>query len=404
MPTQRPRALISVVLVTVLTLLVAACGGGTSEGGTPEGADASPTGEYAYDDIHGAAEHMEVWAVELAASLDEHADLGGDPQSPAAELLAGLDFTLREHVVALTDTSAATIAGEDLAAEHAREVLDQNTEALESRMRTLFSEDEADEFGRLWDRHVEQMLNVATALRDDDQAVKGRAREELERINGELATVLQDMTRGRIEPEELEQTLEEHVATSVAVMEAQAEQGEDPFTPLREAVDHMTHVAEQMAVPFAQTVVIDGEVDSEAAKMHAELSGRMAESVWFTSDLTEHVLHDEPIDAARELVDHNTSELGDVIAGPLGSDAAEIFEEVWTTHIDLFVEYARAVRSGDADAREDTREDLARWADEFATTMGDAGGEAIEATVVEEAAVTHLESVIGVIEEQGHAA
>lgn len=44
------------------------------------------------------------------------------------------------------------------------------------------------------------MLNVATALRDDDEATEGKALEEFEKINGDLATTLQDMTRGRIEP------------------------------------------------------------------------------------------------------------------------------------------------------------------------------------------------------------
>lgn len=152
MPTRRPRALIVVALVTVLTLLVAACGDGGSDGSAPaQTADevgGPPTGEYPFDDIHGAAEHMEVWAAELAASIDEHADLGGDPQSAASELLAGMDLTLREHVVVLTDTSAAMIAGDHAAAEHARELLAENTEALESRIRELFSEDAADEFGR----------------------------------------------------------------------------------------------------------------------------------------------------------------------------------------------------------------------------------------------------------------
>lgn len=406
---RRPRALIAAALVTFLSLIAAACGAPDDATGpdgngeeTPGGATAATAREFPYDDIHGAAEHMEVWSAELAVSLDEHADLGGDPQSPAAELLAGLDFTFREHVVALKDASAAIIERDGAAEEHARELLAENTAALESRIRELFSDDEADEFGRLWSRDVEQLLNVATARRDDDLDAEGKALEELQRINGELGTLLQDMTGGRIEPKRIEETLAKHVETTVALMEAQAEEGGDPFTPLREAVDHMKHVAEELAVPFAQSVVIDGEVDSEAAKMHAELSGRMAETVWFTADLTDHVLRDEPTDAVRELASHNTGELAAVMAGPSGADA-ERLETVWSDHVDLFAEYARAVRSGDADEREKIREDLTHWAGELASTLGDAGGGAIDATTVEEAAVTHVETMIGAIEAQHRA-
>lgn len=81
----------------------------------------------------------------------------------------------------------------------------------------------------------------------------------------------------------------------------------------------MQHVAEELAVPFAETVVMDGEVDSEAAKMHAELSGRMAESVWFTSDLTERVLRDEREPSDRATPTHERRPVRTSRGGPTTS-------------------------------------------------------------------------------------
>lgn len=386
------------VLVVLLVAMTAACGEtGTGPDTTSTSADARA---YGYEEFHAAAEHMEVWAAELAAGLDEHADLGGDAQSPAADLLAGLDFTLRGYEVTLTDVSAELIAGNEHAAEEAREVLYLMVASLEDEIRSLFSDDAADAFARSWERHTEQLINVAGALRDGDEAAKGAALEELEKIDRELATHLQDVTGGRIDPAALEETLAGHVETTIATMEAQAAEDESPYDALREAVDHMTHLAEQLAIPFAATAGVDGEVDARAAKMHAELSGRMAETVWFTADLTGRILASDAAGPARALVDHNAGELTDVVRSVLDAEAAERFEPVWSRHIDLLADYARAVREDDAEVRQQVRDDLTAWAEELGQVLGEAAGEGLDASKVADGARTHVVSIMRAIEAQ----
>lgn len=183
-------------------------------------------------------------------------------------------------------------------------------------------------------------------------------------------------------------------------MEAQAAEGEDPYDELREAVDHIKHLAEELAIPFAATAVVDGDVDAEAAKMHAELSGRMAETVWFTADLTGRILASDTAGPARALVDHNTGELTDVVRSVLDAEAAERFEPVWSRHIDLLADYARAVRDDDAEARQQVRDDLTAWAEELGQVLGEAAGEGLDASKLADGARTHVQTVMQATEAQ----
>lgn len=399
MPARRDRSG-AVALATVLVLLAAGCASGSG----PSAGDATWDGQAdATEEIHAAVDHAEVWAAELVTGFDEHADLEGDPQSPAAELLAGLDLDLREHVVLVTDASAAIIAGQDRAAQRTRDALEENTVALEDQVRTLFSQEAGDDFQRLWSRHVEQLLDVATALRDDDEDTEDQALAELERLNGELVGLVRDLTAGRTDPTELEDSLAGHVDTTVATMEAQAADDGSRYERLREAVTHMAHVAERLAGPFAEAAVVDGEVDTRAATIHAELSGLMAQTVWFTSIATGHAVTGEDVGPPRSLVGHNTGELAGLVGDVLSPDTEERFERVWGEHLDLLIEYAGAVEAGDADAERRLREELHAWETEIGEVLAAATGEALEAVAVERSARMHVDAMVAVVEAQGQA-
>lgn len=398
-----------------LSVVAVACTSGPSSRGavgegetSPPAPETPPAEETAYDlaleDLHRAAEHMDVWATGLATALEEPVDPAGEPHEAAAAFATRLDFLLREYVVMLAFVGQAGVEEPPEALRAAEHALGKAGDELRVLFVEHFDAEVADRFEEHWSSHTRSLLVIAEAIATDVESARRTAHEELERADAALADLLEDITGGAAEPEVLVPALEEHVATAIAVFESQAEE-EDWHADLLTAVEKAAELAAEIAEPVAATAELAGDVTSEASKLRVELSGRMVDSAFFTGAMTWAKLADrtEDFDHARALVDENSRLLGETIAARLGEATGVRLQELWIRHVDDLVAYTEAVRADDQPAEEQALEKLADWTVELGELLEEATGGVVHATAQEHEAAEHVETIRRVVDAQARA-
>lgn len=363
-----------------------------------------------FDELRHAADHMEVWALTLTVAIDEHIDVPGDPHSRSAELLATLDGLLRKHTVLVGYASDAAVGEHEDTFLAAADAVNANTDELAREFTALYDQSTGEEFKQLWEKQVHAYLRYADGVLLEDEPTKQAAAEELEKFVEDFAEFIVDITGGIAKHDEIEKVTDEHVKSTLELIERWPEGEEDAFTALKDATDVMKEMAEKLAKPIAEGHRMDGDVTSEAAKLRAELSGRMLENPSFLGFATKAVFRHEagggsrPVfDHARSLVEKNTEELTEIVRKHLGDDTASRFEELWTEHDDLFVDYTEAAEADEQGDRERVLEELADWSKDLGELLGNALGDAISASAVESEAAKHVETVIATIDAQEEA-
>ncbi|HEX2027415.1 MAG TPA: hypothetical protein VHF25_05390 [Nitriliruptorales bacterium] len=411
MSPRRPRT--PSLLIVGLSFVVVACASGESSRGaggetSPPAPETPPREETVHDleleELHAAAEHMDVWATGLAAALVEPVDPAGEPHDTAAEFATQLDFLLRHYVVLLGFAGQATVEEQHdalRAAEHA-------LTGVGDELRVLFVEHFDSEVGLRfeedWSSHTGSLLVISEAIATDVDSARETAQEEIERADATLADLLEDITGGAADPEAIVPALEEHVATVTAVFETQAEE-EDWYADLLTALEKAAELAAEVAEPVAETAELAGDVTSEASTLRVELSGRMVDSAFLIGAMTRARLADrsEDFEHAHAVVDENAQLLGETTAAQLGEAAGVRLEELWIRHVDDFIAYAEAVRSEDQPAQEQAMESLADWAAELGELLEQATGGVVDATAQEHEAAQHVDTIRRVIETQARA-
>lgn len=386
-----PFRAVTAALAGVVAL--AGCGGGAA-------GDTRPGRAVARETVV-AAEHVEVWSRLVVAGIDGRADLSGDATARAASLLAQLDLLLRAHVVTVAQATAAHLREQEAAFGAATEAVDHIRTRLVSILSDLYDTDLAAGFEDPWRLLTEHTYRYARAVRAGDDRELEEAAREMERIAGEIAERLSDLTGGVLDAPAFEEALLRLVEATNRTIRHQAPE-EGPWAEaLHAAVETAKGPAALLAAAVAEDRRLQGDPGADAARLRAELSAAMAGTAWFAPLLADRGGEEQARrEETRAVLEKQTDALRHALEGLLDAPAAGELATSWHRHHELLADLATAVvrgatAPGDRTAVED---DLASWAADFAAALEEATDGALDAAAMDREARRHVETVVAVLQ------
>lgn len=365
------------------------------------------------EEEHGAAEHMTVWATSIVVGVHEVTELDGEVHANAAELRSHFDFLLREHAALVGHATHAAVGGAYSPRAAVQVALTDNTEELANEIRELFDSPLAERFEEAWTAHVDHEQRYVEAIVSGDAAGARVAMQDLRRNADELADTVVSLTGGTADRAMVAEDITSHVDTITSAVDVH-DQPDQWYGALRDAVERMGEVAAGLAGVIAEAQRLEGDIDSEVARLRAELTGRMVDDVVFTAMLTRATLApDEEAAPVEDVVDAVTRSLAATLGEPLGDEFSSHLEELWHERTDALVAYAEAVAErieaeeageeiGEAQkaAEEDALERLDKFSKELATLLEEATGGALEVAIMERDAAEHVRTMTATIDAQ----
>ncbi|MFP5579017.1 MAG: copper amine oxidase [Acidimicrobiia bacterium] len=280
-------------------------------------------------------------------------------ESGAAELRAGLTSLLQEHVyLAGITVEAALDAGGDMeapAVKAAAAALDENTVALSDAVASVAGEENGEAFKGLWREHIGFFVDYTLGKATGDQAMLDQALTDLDGYQEAAGAFFEEITGGELPADALIESLEVHIDTLTAAIDALVAGDATAFDKLQAAADHMPMTANALAGAIVAAVPdqFDGEVDSGAAETRAVLTDLLQEHVYLAGITVDQAVEaggdmEAPaVQAAAATLDGNTVELAEVVGSVSTPEDQEAFLGLWRAHIGFFVDYTLGKATGD---------------------------------------------------------
>ena len=201
----------------------------------------------AFDKLKAAADHMPMTAATLAGGIVTQMpeQFPGDPDSPAAELRAGLTAGLQEHVY-LTGLVVYSAANNPEAFEPAAATLDTNSVELSEAIASVYGDDAGAAFLELWRTHIGFFVDYTNARAGGDDAAAAAAVDELTAYGQDFGAFLES-ANPNLPQDAIAANLDEHVATLTAAIDALLAGDADAYDQLKAASDHMPMTAATLA-------------------------------------------------------------------------------------------------------------------------------------------------------------
>jgi hypothetical protein len=203
----------------------------------------------AFDQLREAAQHMFGAALFLSTGISQAAPdmFPGDVTSAPAETRATLTNLLQEHVyLAGIAIEQAVEAGGDMeapAVQAAVATLDENSVALSDVVASVAGDDNGATFLDLWRTHIGFFVDYTLGKATGDDAMVQQALTDLDGYRQTAGAFFEDITGGEIHAEDVEASLDEHVATLTAAIDDVVAGDAAAFHDLRIAAQHMPMAA-----------------------------------------------------------------------------------------------------------------------------------------------------------------
>lgn len=338
----------------------------------------------------------------MAADHEDYEEHEGDHgevsvTSPAADLRADLDQLFSEHF-ALTVAFMQKAHDGDEDADAAGAALDQNTAELTGAIESIYGEEGAEEFERIWQSHINFFGDMVGAEVAGDEDARAEAEENLENYVQEFSAFLDAATEGNLPQEAGEEAISAHVADVTDTFDAYADgEYEETYMNFRHGFHHMFEIGvnlggaitEQMPEEFDNT-----EVSTPASDLRSDLNHLLSEHFFLAVFGMQKGLDGaDDFDQTQWALDENTADLTEAIGSVYGDEGAEAFEPIWQSHINFFGDMVAAEVEGDEEARMQADEDLAAYVVEFSAFLDGATEGGIPQEAGEEAISAHVADV-----------
>ncbi len=337
----------------------------------------------------------------LAAGIAKATSMNGNVDSAAAQTLATLSTLLQEHVYL---TGYAVDAGVNFgldspAFEAAAAALDENSVELSEVVTSVSDEQQGQAFLELWRQHIGFFVNYTEGKATDDQQMVDEALKSLGDYRQQAGAFFEKVSGGAIPASAVQKSLQGHVNTLTAAIDAIVAGQPTAFNELKQAADHIGETGSAMALAagFAKAAGMDGNVESPAATTLATLSTLLEEHVYL-SGLTVKTAYAAGLDsqafkAAEKVLDENTVELSKVVGSVAGEQQGNAFRELWRQHIGFFVDYAKGAAAGDDQMKQAALDNLDQYRSQAGAFFEQISGGAIPASAVEENLVKHVQTL-----------
>ncbi|HAS12619.1 MAG TPA: copper amine oxidase, partial [Acidimicrobiaceae bacterium] len=244
--------------------------------------------------------------------------------------------------------------------------LDANSVALSEAIGSVAGDENAEAFLGLWREHIGFFVDYTLGQATGDQAAVDQALTDLEGYQQAAGSFFEEITAGELPADALVESLDVHIETLTAAIDALVAGDAQAFDLLQAAADHMPMAATAIAGAVVAAVpdMFDGEVDSAPAETRAVLTDLLQEHVYLAGIAIEQAVEaggdmEAPaVQAAVATLDANSVELAEVVGSVSTPEDQEAFLGLWREHIGFFVDYTLGKATGDDAAAEQALTDL----------------------------------------------
>jgi hypothetical protein len=368
--------------ITAVALTVTACGSNSSGGGTATaGSSVSPS------------------AAGSTAS-------GAATETAAAQLRAGLDALLRQHV----DLAAFVVQDlvgkgslDDPQVKGSIAALQQNTDDLGAAVGQLYGDAAKQQFLDLWNAHIGFFVTYIKGDLTHDAALKAKANKQLNGYRRDFGAFVAKATGGKLPQQAVAQELVGHVQTLEAAIDAIVAKSPSAPAKISMAADHMDGTAAALAGGIAAAKSLPGKADGSASTLRAGLTGLLTQHVAATGVVIETVVQTKSLTSpqtqgAIKALTANTNALGAAIGQLYGAAAQQKFLDLWNAHIGFFVTYTKGVLGHDATLKATANKQLDGYRKDFGDFIAGATSNALTSDQVATELVGHVQTLEAAID------
>lgn len=311
-------------------------------------------------------------AVSPASSPAQLSGPAVDDRTAAIDLRVTLGRLLGEHSFLLMEAMRSSAADlPDQAALTA--ALADNSAKLQDAIASVYGDEEGRRFGAVWVEHVELLIQLAEGTQDGDEPRQRELREQLDGFMTRLADLLADLSpefSGHEEAAALKLHIE-HVTAFADNDYARA------YAAHREAFEHMfvlgDHLALGMARQFPERFAGGAVAFSPRSDLRLTLDRLLGEHMVLAAEAMRAGITDAPdFEAARRSLDQNTTDLSAAVASVYGPAAGSAFKDVWSEHLNAYIQFVTALAADDSGDRASSLESLHAYHDRIAEFLATA--------------------------------
>ena len=169
----------------------------------------------------------------------------------AAELRAGLNTLLSEHVLLAADATGAALGGRDEEFKAAATALDANSVSISKAIGSVYGPDAEAAFLPLWRKHIGFVVDYTVGLATKDKAKQTKAVNDLVGYTEDFGAFLSS-ANPNLPKNAVAELVKGHILTLKDVIDAQAAKDYGKaYSALRTAAGHM----QMIAAPLADAIV-----------------------------------------------------------------------------------------------------------------------------------------------------
>jgi hypothetical protein len=294
----------------------------------------------------------------------------------AADLRAGLNYLLGEHILLASSATGAALAGRDAQFKAAAGALDQNSVDISKAIGSVYGQGAEDAFLPLWRRHIGFVVDYTVGVATKDKAKADKAVADLVQYTQDFGAFLAS-ANPNLPKDAVAELVKGHVLTLKDVIDAQAA-GDQPkaFAAMRSAYAHMGMIADPLAGAIVKQFPdkFPGSTTSRAAGLRTTLTMAFQEHTYLAARATGAALgaRDPEFKAAGAALDANGVDISKAIGSVYGQGAEDAFLPLWRRHIGFVVDYTVGVATKDKAKQDKAVQDLVGYSQDFGAFLASA--------------------------------
>ena len=290
-------------------------------------------------------------------------------ETPASALRVDLDRLLSEHVFLTVQAMHAGLVDDDLFAA-AAEALEANTGDLEAAIGSVYGEEGRRRFGDLWRQHIGYVVDYTRARAADDEEAEQRARDGMTAYQADFASFIAGANPNLTE-EAVHHLLDDHLEQLRQVADLQSGDFEAVYDAARVSYAHMVDLGDGLSRAIVDQFpdVFSGAniAFGPALDLRIALDHLLGEHAFLAIEVMRQAGTGDGADlAASEALASNGESLESAIADIYGDEAGRAFAELWEQHNGYYIDFVRALLTGDEVAQDRAHDGLTGFSQQAA--------------------------------------
>jgi hypothetical protein len=282
--------------------------------------------------------------------------------SAAADLRAGLNVLLGEHLVLASKATDAALGGRTDEFNAYGALLNTNGTDIGAMIGAAYGDAAKDQFNEIWSAHNGFFVDYTTGVATKDKAKMDKAVNDLTTIYvPQFSKFIADATG--LPMDAVTSLTTEHVLQTKAIVDAQAKgDWKAAYAAIRKAYAHMQMIGDAIAPAIAakHPDKFAGDPSTKAVDLRVALNQLLQEHLYLASFATDAALggRNTEFAAAGDALNTNGTDIGAAIGSLYGDAAKDQFNEIWSAHNGFFVDYTTGVATKDKAKMDKAVQDL----------------------------------------------